>query len=177
MGRTKTLLNEAQGKMISLMKDMAEVSAKLESFTKSVSDLWDHNSVRYKNTIKDIRLKAYGGSAACVVFPPSCAFVYPTAAAIIETKIKKLNRAASVLENTCKEAQKNAKALQEKIEDSNLQSEKELEIIKEWEGFAQNSNEKVEDLELWLEVGMTNEVVRALDGLAKTCQAYLDATN
>ena len=170
------MLNEAQGKMISLMKDMAEVSAKLESFTKSVSDLWDHNSVRYKNTIKDIRLKAYGGSSACVVFPPSCAFVYPTAAAIIETKIKKLNRAASVLENTCKEAQKNAKALQEKIEDSNLQSEKELEIIKEWEGFANDANENVKDLLDWIQIGMIDEVVRTLDGLEKTCQAYLVAT-
>ena len=56
MARTKTLLKEAQEKMESLMKDMAEVSGKLEAFTKSVSKLSDEQSSRYKNTVKSIRL-------------------------------------------------------------------------------------------------------------------------
>ena len=62
------------------------------------------------------------------------------------------------------------------VEDSNLQSEKELEIIKEWEGFANDANENVKDLLDWIQIGMIGEVVRTLDGLEKTCQAYLVAT-
>ena len=103
------------------MRDIAEVLGKIEAFTRSVSSLWNRESSRYEDEIRDIRVKAYGGSAACVILPVLCPITYATVAPIIETKIKELDRTASNLRARCKDVNVKAQALHDRIEESNKQ--------------------------------------------------------
>jgi len=60
------------------------------SFSQTIQDNLNNKNGFIDAKAKSLRVKAYGGCAACVVFPLSCPVCYATAAGVVETKIKEM---------------------------------------------------------------------------------------
>jgi len=90
-------LSEAKEKYGEITEQITVVKAKMENFHAQVKNLGDKHSKRYNDYAEKVRAEAYGGSAACVVFPPSCALAYPLAAGIVETRLTEYRNEVTAL--------------------------------------------------------------------------------
>jgi len=79
---------------------MAGLGAKFQALQTIIQNNMKEDSAKYKAKIEELRAKAYGGCAACVVFPPSCIPCYATAAGLLEGKyIPELKQQCQDLQN------------------------------------------------------------------------------
>jgi len=60
------------------------------SFSKTIQDNLNNKNGFIDGKAHSLRAKAYGGCAACAVFPPTCPVCYATAAGVVETKINEM---------------------------------------------------------------------------------------
>jgi len=132
---TSTKLKEAKGRYDTMSTKLAETKGKLGAFKDRVDNLDDEHSKRYNEYADRLRAEAYGGSAGCVVFAPSCVFVYPVVAAIVETKLKEYKNQVQTLKKNCKSVFESVTGMLKQITAKDKELEEELELIIKWENL------------------------------------------
>jgi len=134
-------LKEAKKRYDKMATKLAEVKGKLGAFKDRVDNLDDEHSNRYKKYSNKLRAEAYGGSAACMVFPPSCAAVYPAVAAIVETTLTEYKKEVESLKKKCKSVLSSVTGMLSKITAKDEELKKELKLIIRWENSANAAKE------------------------------------
>jgi len=133
---TTQKLTEAKKRYVNMSTKLAETKGKLGAFSDIVEPLKDEHSDRYKEYTKKLRIEAYGSSATCLVFPPSCALVYPAVAIIIEGKIKDYKTEVDTLISKTQKVVASVTDMLEKIDNKDKELKEELELIVDWENAA-----------------------------------------
>jgi len=58
--------------LLDSVNSFISIQASIQDANSTIQTNMDHNSSEYSDKIKSLRAKAYGGCAACVIFPPAC---------------------------------------------------------------------------------------------------------
>jgi len=132
---TSTKLKNAKGRYDAMSTKLAETKGKLGAFKDRVDNLDDEHSARYNEYADKLRAEAYGGSAGCVVFAPSCVFVYPVVAAIVETKLKEYKNQVQTLKKNCKSVFESVTGMLKQITAKDEELKQELKLIIKWENL------------------------------------------
>jgi len=177
MGRSKDLLDEAQTKYSETTASLNKVKADLVSFRNSVEGMADDSRPRMQAWIKKTREIVYGSGAACLVFPPSCAIYYPTAAAILETKINQYKEDVALLETVVKQSTEHTQEMIDRVDGTLTFVNEEVKLIIAWESQLSQMSLEFEsadslafDIELLGKEGALEHLVK----LEEAAQNYLD---
>ena len=152
------------------------VDSRIRNYKADVESLLDNKDGKLDEWIDKLRAKAYGGSAACIVFPIICPVVYAAAATGVEVSI---NNAKKQLSKQKKDAKKLVEIIGNvltEVENGRQFIRQEYPLIKQWESEVNHAHAEMGKYEYVLadvRLEETDELEEALLGLKEVCETYL----